>query len=83
MSIAFETSLDRRSRAAGRWTSAALVVAGLHVGGAASGYLYWDRQPDEMLLPPPMLIAFELAPTPVAPPAEPASGRQRRLSCEP
>jgi protein TonB len=71
MSIAFETSLDRRSWTAGRWTSAALVVAGLHVGGAAAGYLYWDRQPDEMLLPPPMLIAFELAPTPVAPPAPP------------
>jgi len=83
MSIAFETSLDRRSRAAGRWTSAALVVAGLHVGGAASGYLYWDRQPDEMLLPPPMLIAFELAPTPVASPAPPPPKVEEMPEIEP
>ncbi|MBI2253231.1 MAG: TonB family protein [Proteobacteria bacterium] len=71
MSIAFESSFDRRSWATGRWASAAVVVVGLHVGGAAAGFLSWDRQPEEMLLPPPMLIAFELAPAPVAPPAPP------------
>ncbi len=71
MSVAFESSLDRRGWVAGRWMTAALVMVGLHVGGGAAGYLYWERQPTEMLAPPITAIAFELAPVPVAPPPPP------------
>lgn len=71
MSIAFESSFDRRGWATGRWTTAALVIVGLHVGGGTAGYLYWEQRPTEMLAPPITAIAFELAPVPVAPPPPP------------
>ncbi|MDY0873546.1 energy transducer TonB [Dongia rigui] len=71
MSVAFESSLDRRGWLAGRWTSAAMLVLGLHVGGGTAGYLYWESGPTEMLAPPMTAIAFELAPVPVAPPPPP------------
>lgn len=64
----FQSSLDRRSKAAGRWTAAGVLMMGLHVGGGAAGYVYWGQRPNEIILPPPTVIAFELAPVPVAPP---------------
>jgi protein TonB len=71
MSVAFESSLDRRGWLTGRWTSAAMLVLGLHVGGGTAGYLYWEGRPTEMLAPPMTAIAFEMAPVPMAPPPPP------------
>lgn len=59
------------ARAAGRWGLAGLLVASVHVGAAGAGMLYWSRPPAELLMPPATIIAFELAPAPVAPPPPP------------
>ncbi|WP_374649934.1 energy transducer TonB [Dongia sp.] len=71
MQPVFETSFDRAGQGAGRWAMAGMLMIGLHLGGGAAGYLYWDRPPTEMIVPPATVIAFELAPAPVAPPPPP------------
>ncbi|WP_374312113.1 energy transducer TonB [Dongia sp.] len=68
MQAIFQTSFDRPGQGNGRWAMAGMLMIGLHVGGGAAGYFYWDRAPAELILPPATVIAFELAPAPVAPP---------------
>jgi protein TonB len=64
----FQTSIDRAGRKAGRWTMAGALMIGLHASGGAAGYVYWSNSASELIIPPATVIAFELAPTPVAPP---------------
>lgn len=64
----FQSSLDRPRQAVGRWTAAGVLMIGIHLGGGAAGYMFWGMRPNEIILPPPTVIAFELAPAPVAPP---------------
>nr|WP_298690333.1 energy transducer TonB [uncultured Dongia sp.] len=64
----FQTSIDRSGRKAGRWTMAGALMIGLHASGGAAGYVYWNSSATELIIPPATVIAFELAPTPVAPP---------------
>ena len=67
----FQTSIDRSGLKAGRWTLAGALMIGLHVSGGAAGYIYWGTPPTELILPSSSVIAFELAPIPVAPPPPP------------
>ncbi|WP_374379228.1 energy transducer TonB [Dongia sp.] len=71
MSLAVQSLSPAPGREAPRWALAGMLMAGLHVGAAAAGILYWHRPPTEMILPPATIIAFELAPAPVAPPPPP------------
>jgi protein TonB len=68
MQAIFQTSFDRPSQGSRRWAMAGMLMIGLHVGGGAAGYFYWERSPAELIVPPATVIAFELAPAPVAPP---------------
>lgn len=64
----FQSSLDRRGKATGRWLGATLLMVAAHIGGGAAGYIYWGTRPTELIVPPATVISFELAPLPVAPP---------------
>ncbi|MBK8161200.1 MAG: hypothetical protein IPK59_21430 [Rhodospirillaceae bacterium] len=65
------TSLDSPGLTVRRWLSAGVLMVGLHVSGGAAGYFYWEREPAELIMPSATVIAFELAPAPVAPPPPP------------
>ncbi len=62
---ALALSVDRPADGLSRWTLAAATVLALHAGAAFA--IHAHHAPAEMIMPPATVIAFELAPVPVAP----------------